>query len=95
MTKTELVSVIAERVKMSKSDVENVLDAYLESITDALKKQMEVRLVGFGTFTTRHREASVARNPQTGQPVQVPASRVVVFRPGKGLKTAVNSLKSA
>ncbi len=91
MTKAELVSSIAEKVKMTKNDVENVLDSFLAVVTETLEKREEVRLVGFGSFTTRDRKATTARNPKTREPIQVEASVVPVFKPGKSLKLAVNN----
>lgn len=90
MTKAELVSSIADQVRMTKSDVENVLECLLSVIAEVLEKGEEVRLVGFGSFATRHRKATTARNPKTREPIQVEASVVPVFRPGKSLKLAVN-----
>jgi DNA-binding protein HU-beta len=91
MTKSELVSSIAEKVKMTKSDVENVLDSFLSVVTETLEKREEVRLVGFGVFSTRDRKATTARNPKTREPIEVEASVVPAFRPGKSLKDAVNN----
>lgn len=90
MTKSELVTSIAEKVKMTKSDVESVLDSFLSVVTETLEKREEVRLVGFGAFTTRERKATTARNPKTREPIEVEASIVPVFKPGKSLKDAVN-----
>lgn len=90
MTKAELVSAVAEKVKMTKNDVESTLDALLLTIGETLKDRQEIRLVGFGIFGTRDRKATVARNPKTGEPVQVPASVVPVFKSGKSLKEIVN-----
>ena len=90
MTKSELVSSIAEKVKMTKSDVENVLDSFLSVVTETLEKREEVRLVGFGVFSTRDRKATIARNPKTREPIEVEASVVPVFKAGKSLKDAVN-----
>jgi DNA-binding protein HU-beta len=89
MTKAELVTSIAEKVNMTKNDVENILDTLLSVISDALVKREEVRLIGFGTFSTRDRKATMARNPQTGSPIEVAACVVPVFKPGKPLKLAV------
>jgi DNA-binding protein HU-beta len=90
MSKAELVAAIAEQKKMSKSDVETVLEGFLSVVTDALKNQEEVRLVGFGTFKTRERKERIARNLQNGEPMTVPAARVVVFKAGKLLKDSVD-----
>jgi DNA-binding protein HU-beta len=95
MTKAELIASVTDHVKMTKSDVETVLDAFLEVVTEALKQRKEVRLVGFGTFFTRERKETMARNPQTGSPVLVKAAVVPAFKPGGPLKTAVNEAAQA
>lgn len=90
MIKSELIAAIADKVKMTKSDTENVLDAFMEVVKDALVRQEDVRLVGFGVFQVRHRKAKMGRNPKTRAPIEVAASVVPVFRPGQPLKEAVN-----
>ena len=86
MNKAELVSVIAEKTDMTKKDAEKALNAVLSAIEDALKKGDKVQLVGFGTFEVKERAARKGRNPQTGQEIEIPASKVPVFKPGKLLK---------
>jgi DNA-binding protein HU-beta len=93
MTKARLVTLIAEKTKMTKSDTETFLNAMLASITEILQNGEEIRLVGFGTFGTRQRKATTARNPQTGTPIEVKASIVPTFRAGKPLKDALNTSK--
>lgn len=90
MNKTELVSALAEKAELSKKDAEKALKAFLEVITDELVKGEEVRLVGFGTFDVLQRAAHEGRNPQTKEPMSIPASKAPRFRAGKGLKDAVN-----
>lgn len=90
MTKSELISAIAEKVKMSKSDVESVVNTVFSVISEELSKKSEVRLVGFGTFKTRYSAARVGKNPKTGEPIQVSASYVPVFKPGQALKDGIN-----
>lgn len=90
MNKGELVGAIADKTGMSKGDAGKALDAALESIQDALKGGDEVKIVGFGTFTVADRPAGEARNPRTGEKVQVPASKTPKFKAGAGLKDAVN-----
>ncbi len=75
---------------MSKADVGKVVDATLEGITNALKRNDEVRLVGFGTYTVTKRSASEGRNPRTGEPIKIPASKLPKFKPGKALRDALN-----
>jgi DNA-binding protein HU-beta len=91
MNKQDLVTVVADSGEMSKAKAGEVLDAVFDSITKALaKKGGEVRLVGFGTFSTSKRKAGKGRNPRTGEEIKIPASTTVRFKAGKGLKDAVN-----
>ncbi len=90
MNKEELVSAIAASSKMTKKDVGVVLDATLKCVTDALKDQDKVTLVGFGTFQVKDRAAREGRNPKTGAVLKIPAKRVPVFTPGKGLRESVS-----
>ncbi len=90
MNKGELVSAVAEKTGLSKAQAGEALDAALESIQETLKKGEEVKIVGFGTFTVADRPAGEARNPRTGEKVQVPASKAPKFKAGAGLKDAVN-----
>ncbi|MGI6550924.1 MAG: HU family DNA-binding protein [Syntrophomonadales bacterium] len=89
MNKTELISDVAGKANMTKKDVEKVLSALFSSIEEALKNQDKVQLVGFGTFEVRDRKARTGRNPQTGEEIKIPASRVPAFKAGKTLKDAV------
>ncbi len=91
MNKNDLVATVAEMADLSKTDATRAVDAVFESITKALTDGEEVRLVGFGTFAVSERAASSGRNPQTGEPMQIPASRQPKFKAGKGLKDAVNN----
>lgn len=90
MNKTELIDHIAEEADISKASAGRALDAALEAITASLKSADPVSLVGFGTFTVRERAARTGRNPQTGAPIQISAAKVPAFKPGKGLKDALN-----
>jgi DNA-binding protein HU-beta len=90
MTKTELVTAIAEKAGMSRGEAKQALEAFLASVTVALKQGDEVRLVGFGSFVPVHRPAGVARNPRTGQAVKRPATATCRFRAGDALKSALN-----
>jgi len=89
MNKTELISDVASKANMTKKDVEKVLGALFASIEETLKKQEKVQLVGFGTFEVRDRKPRTGRNPQTGEEIKIPASRVPAFKAGKTLKDAV------
>ena len=90
MNKQDLVSIVAEAGDLPKGKAGDVLDAVFEAITKSLKKKQEVRLVGFGTFSTSKRKAGKGRNPRTGEEIKIPASTSVRFKAGKGLKDAVN-----
>lgn len=94
MNKTELVAAIAEKTEMSKKDSERALSAILDTIAAALKAGDNVRLIGFGTFEVKERDARVGRNPSTGKEIRIPASRVPAFKAGKDLKETVNVPKS-
>lgn len=89
MNKNELVSAVAERSNLTKKDAELAVTAMLEAITDALSDGEKVQLVGFGSFEVRKREARMARNPKTKEPIEIPATRVPVFKAGKLLKDNV------
>ena len=89
MTKAELINKIAEITGFTKKDSERFVDAFISVITEALKNGEEVNLVGFGKFAVSHRKARKGVNPQTGEPIDIPAKDVPVFRAGKKLKDAV------
>ncbi len=89
MTKVELVNAIAEKAELTKADAEKALKAVIDSITEALKDGDKVALVGFGTFSVSERAARTGKNPQTGEKIQINASRVPKFKAGKMLKDAV------
>ncbi len=90
MNKNDLVAAVADSTGLSKSDAGKAVDSVFEEITTALKGDDEVRLVGFGSFSVANRAASQGRNPRTGEPMQIAASRQPKFKAGKGLKQAVN-----
>lgn len=90
MNKNELVAAVADDSGLSKADAAKAVDAVFDSITGALKKGDEVRLVGFGTFAVSSRAATKGRNPRTGEEIDIPASKQPKFKAGKGLKDAVN-----
>jgi DNA-binding protein HU-beta len=89
MNKSELVSAIAEHSGLAKSDAGKALEATLKVITEALKDGDSISLVGFGSFVVRERAERSGRNPQTGKPLTIPASKVPAFKPGAALKDAV------
>lgn len=89
MNKSELIDAIAEQGGLSKIDAGKALDATIASITKALKEGDTVTLVGFGTFSVKERAARTGRNPQTGETLEIKASKVPSFKAGKGLKDAI------
>ncbi|HXF90788.1 MAG TPA: HU family DNA-binding protein [Candidatus Nitrosotenuis sp.] len=89
MNKQDLVTKVASASGLTKTDAERAIDATIKSITETLKKGDEVRLIGFGTFAVVDRPATEGRNPRTGQPLKIPATRLPKFRAGKQLKDAV------
>ncbi|KGK89251.1 MULTISPECIES: HU family DNA-binding protein [Clostridium] len=90
MNKSELITSMAEKSKLTKKDAEVALKAFIESVEEALEKGEKVQLVGFGTFETRERAARVGRNPKTKEEIQIPESTVPVFKAGKEFKDKVN-----
>ncbi|MHC5306892.1 HU family DNA-binding protein [Bartonella sp. LJL80] len=91
MNKNELVGSVAEKAGISKTQAAAAVDAFIASVTDALKDGGDVRLPGFGSFEVSHRAATKGRNPSTGAEINIPARNVPKFSAGKGLKEAVNS----
>lgn len=90
MNKQDLIADVASSTGLSRADAGKAVDAVFDSITSALKKGDEVRLVGFGTFMATVRKATTGRNPRTGEEIKIPASTQPKFKAGKGLKDAVN-----
>lgn len=90
MNKNELIAAVADQAGLTKADASKAVEAVFDTITAALKKNDDVRLVGFGTFSVSKRKASTGRNPRTGEPMTIAASTQPKFKAGKGLKDAVN-----
>ena len=90
MNKTELVAAMAEQTNLSKKDVEAALKAFIDVVAEELKKGEKVQLVGFGTFEVSERAAREGRNPQTGETMQIKASKTPKFKAGKALKDMLN-----
>jgi DNA-binding protein HU-beta len=90
MNKNELIGAVAEASGLTRSDATKAVEGVFDTITTVLSKGNEVRLVGFGTFSVSKRKASIGRNPRTREPMQIKASSQPKFKPGKGLKDAVN-----
>lgn len=89
MNKAELVAAVAAKTELSKKDAERAVDAVVESIQEALGAGDKVALVGFGTFEVKERAARKGRNPQTGEEIDIAATRVPVFKAGKGFKDVI------
>ena len=90
MNKSELIEVIAEKSGLSKADATRALNAFTESVSEAMERGDDVVLVGFGTFLVKERSAREGRNPKTGEPLKIAASKSPSFRAGKALKETVN-----
>ncbi|MBL9011520.1 MAG: HU family DNA-binding protein [Alphaproteobacteria bacterium] len=90
MNKNELIAAVADKTNLAKGDATAAVEAVFDVVTAALKEGDEVRVVGFGTFVVTQRKAGKGRNPQTGEEIDIPASKAPKFRAGKQLKEAVN-----
>ena len=91
MNKTELVAAMAEQTNLSKKDAEKAVKAFIDVVTDELKKGEKVQVVGFGTFEVAERAAREGRNPKTGETMPIAASKTPKFKAGKALKDMVNA----
>ncbi|MBD7968032.1 MULTISPECIES: HU family DNA-binding protein [Paenibacillus] len=89
MNKSDLITQVAESTELPKKDVTKAVDAVFEAISEALQKGDKVQLVGFGNFEVRERSARKGRNPQTGEEIEIPASKIPAFKPGKALKDGI------
>ncbi|MBK5431513.1 HU family DNA-binding protein [Bacillus mycoides] len=89
MNKTELTKMVAEKAELTQKDAAAATQAVLDVITNALENEEKVQIIGFGTFEVRERSARTGRNPQTGEEMQIAASKVPAFKAGKELKEAV------
>ncbi|WP_438351278.1 HU family DNA-binding protein [Paenibacillus sp. FA6] len=89
MNKSELISQVAEISELSKKDATKAVDAVFEAISVALQNGDKVQLVGFGNFEVRERSARKGRNPQTGEEIEIAASKIPAFKPGKALKDGI------
>ncbi len=90
MNKSELIDAMADASELTKADAGRALDAFMSSVTNALKANDSVALVGFGTFSVKDRAERKGRNPQTGAEITIKAARIPSFKAGKGLKDSVN-----
>ena len=91
MNKTEMIAAIAEQAGISKKDAEKALKAFTDVVTAELKKDEKVALVGFGTFEVSTRAEREGRNPQSGEPMKIAASKSPKFKAGKALKDMLNA----
>ena len=89
MNKTELIAAVAEKTGLTKKDAERVINATFETVTSSLVKGDKVQISGFGIFEVKAREARVGRNPRTKETIQIPATKLPVFKAAKALKDAV------
>lgn len=90
MNKTELIGSVAESAGLSRADATRAVEAFIDCVQQTLKKGDTVSLVGFGNFTVRKRAARTGRNPRTNETIEIPASNVPAFKPGKPFKDAIN-----
>ena len=90
MNKAELIAAVAENAELTKKDAEKAVKAFIEVVTDELKKGEKVQVVGFGTFEVSERAAREGRNPQTGATMKIKASKTPKFKAGKALKDMMN-----
>ena len=90
MNKSELVAIMAEKASLSKKDAEGALNAFVDAVKDAVKKNDKVQLAGCGIFESRKREAREGKNPQTGEKIKIAACNSPAFKPGKGFKDYIN-----
>ena len=90
MNKAELVAAMAEQTNLSKKDAEAALKAFIDVVSEELKKGEKIQLVGFGTFEVSERAAREGRNPQTGKTMKIEACKAPKFKAGKALKDSLN-----
>ena len=90
MNKTELIAAVAERAELSKKDAEKAVKVFTDAVAEELVKGEKVQIVGFGTFEVAERPAREGRNPKTGEPMPIAASKTPKFKAGKALKDEVN-----
>ena len=91
MNRTELISAMSEKSELTKVDTEKALKAFIDTVTEELKNDGKVQLVGFGTFEVAERAERQSRNPKTGEAITIPASKSPKFKAGKALKDIVNA----
>ena len=90
MNKSELISEVASKTAMPKKDAEKAVNAFIDTVKEAIAQKDKVQLIGFGTFEARKRNARTGKNPQSGEAIEIPAATVPAFKAGKAFKDAVN-----
>lgn len=90
MNKSELIAAISAKSGLTKKDADKALSAFMYVVTEQLKAGDKVQLIGFGTFEVRERAARTGRNPQTKEPIKIPATKVPVFKAGKSFKEVIS-----
>lgn len=90
MNKSELINAVAKTAELSRKDADKAVNAFVDTVVDALKRGEKVQVVGFGAFESKERAARTARNPRTGEEISIPASKAVSFKVGKALKNEIN-----
>lgn len=90
MNKSEFEKSISEKTGLSLKDSKKAVDSFLETVTEALSSGDNINFVGFGTFAVKERAARTGRNPKTGEPIEISASKIPSFKAGKSLKDSVN-----
>jgi DNA-binding protein HU-beta len=91
MTKSDLIERLSVKAELTRPRAEELVDFLLNDVTEALKRGEKVNISGFGTFTASTRKARTGRNPKTGEPIEIPASRSAKFKAGKTLKEALSA----
>ena len=89
LNKSELIAKVAEKTELTKKDASKAVDAVFASISESLQDGDKVQVIGFGNCEVRERAARKGRNPQTGEEIDIPASKVPAFKPGKALKEGI------
>lgn len=89
MNKTELVKSISEKAQLKVSDTEDLVNSFIDTVTEELKNKGKVTLVGFGTFSIAHRKEKTGVNPKTGKKIKIRSKNVPVFKAGKTLKEKI------
>ncbi|WP_075555573.1 HU family DNA-binding protein [Parabacteroides timonensis] len=93
MNRAKLIAALAEKSGLNKQKTKKVLESYVEIVTEKMCQNEEIAIVGFGTLSPRKQSPRMARNPKTGEPVQIRARTTVKFKPGKFLLEAINGKK--